>query len=303
LPPTGVQPPATPGIVEKVSGISVVVEPPAGNRAVIALPPGAPNAGGFGGYPLTPGAPPPPGFPAAVPMLAQSSEDRDFDTKSLELVARLKDLPDQAARKTAITELTDLVTNQFNTRQKQREQELKQLEEQLKKLRSIQERREAARDEIITDRVRQLMKEAEGLNWGAATGAVPARVYSVEHVNAWAQRTPTITTEPQTAPVPKPQPNSGVVRYTEAGKGLADEIRFFTIANADGAKGAEELVGVIDSLLGKGPQRPHITVTSFGNKIICKGSPDAVKQVEILIQQLQEDPQPGKSAPDNRDKK
>jgi hypothetical protein len=257
---------------------------------VIALPPGGAGGGVLSVAPVLP-----PGFPPAGPQPPQSAEDREQDAKSLELVFKLKDVTDQAARKTAIAELTEVVTNQFNARQKQREQELKQLEEQLKKLRSIQERREAARDEIIADRVRQLIKESEGLNWGSGSiGTTPGRVYATEHAHVWGHRTPGVTTEPLYSPAPKPPGNMAVVRYTEGLKKTGDEIRFFSIAGFEGMPA--DLITVVETLLDNA-QRDQITLTSFGNKIICKGTPEAVKQVESIMQQLLENAPSGKGVP------
>jgi hypothetical protein len=59
------------------------------------------------------------------------------------------------------------VAKQFDRRQDARARELKQLEDQVDKLRRLHERRTEARTEIVRDRVNQLLRQADGLGWGA----------------------------------------------------------------------------------------------------------------------------------------
>jgi hypothetical protein len=60
-----------------------------------------------------------------------------------------------------------LVAKQFDVRQEARQGELKQLEEQLRKLQELRVRRGAQKEQIVEDRVRQLLRDADGLGWGA----------------------------------------------------------------------------------------------------------------------------------------
>lgn len=70
--------------------------------------------------------------------------------------------------KTRIAEaLPDLVAKQFDARQLARENELKQLEEQLRKLQELHQLRAKQRDQIIQERVRRLLRDADGLGWGS----------------------------------------------------------------------------------------------------------------------------------------
>lgn len=283
--------PAPPGVTpragEALPSISVVSDPAGGSRAVLSFPPATqPLPGGF----VYAAAPDAPAYQPILPTLL-SSDDRAFEAKSLELVARLKDQADQAQRKAVIADLTELVTNHFNSRQKQREQELKQLEEQLKKLRSIQERREAARDDIISDRVRQLIRESEGLNWGTTSTGPNAPRYAVEHVDAWTNRAGVVAGSPHPPVVARIPTGAGPMPKPDAPS--ADEIRFFSIEGVEGSTEASHLIPVLETLLGS--KSNQVTLTSFGNKIICKGNPDDVKQVESLINQLQ-DNQPGRKS-------
>jgi hypothetical protein len=63
--------------------------------------------------------------------------------------------------------LPDLVGKQFDARQEVRERELKQLEEQLHKLQELHQRRAKQREQIVEERVRQLLRDADGLGWGS----------------------------------------------------------------------------------------------------------------------------------------
>jgi hypothetical protein len=96
--------------------------------------------------------------------------DREFAEKSRELLAKLKLATDEPEKKPIVDQLSTLAAEHFDARQKLRDQELKQFEERLKKLRSIHERRAAARAEIVGNHVRQLVRESEGLVWEGQFG-------------------------------------------------------------------------------------------------------------------------------------
>ncbi len=65
-----------------------------------------------------------------------------------------------------LVELTKIVSEQFDIRQSFRESELKEVEEHVRKLRELHQRRAMEKDQIVRDRVRQLLRDVEGLGWG-----------------------------------------------------------------------------------------------------------------------------------------
>ena len=108
-------------------------------------------------------------MPGVVPngdraTLQQGIAAEDETRKAIEAY-RLTDDQDEKAR--IIKALPDVVAKQFDARQLAREGELKQLEDQLRKLQEVHQRRARQRDQIIEERVRQLLRDADGLGWGS----------------------------------------------------------------------------------------------------------------------------------------
>jgi hypothetical protein len=75
------------------------------------------------------------------------------------------------------TKLGDALTKQFDAQQKRRDLELTRLEEKVKKVRALMKKRDEERKTIIEKRLDQLVREAEGLGWGAPPGPRNAGVY------------------------------------------------------------------------------------------------------------------------------
>ena len=75
----------------------------------------------------------------------------------------------KSTRDKLVGQLTDSVRQEFDLRQKERNKELKALEQELKRLRSIHMQREREKDTIVRNRVRQLIRDKEGLGWGSET--------------------------------------------------------------------------------------------------------------------------------------
>jgi hypothetical protein len=74
---------------------------------------------------------------------------------------------DEKERARIAKELPDLIAKEFDARQEAREQELKQLEEQLHKLKELHAKRGQQKEQIVEERVRQLLRDADGLGWGS----------------------------------------------------------------------------------------------------------------------------------------
>lgn len=73
---------------------------------------------------------------------------------------------DEAQRATLSQQLRQLVDQEFTDRQNSRQADLQRLEEQLNRLRAIHQRRENEREQIVNDRVQQLLRNADGVGWG-----------------------------------------------------------------------------------------------------------------------------------------
>lgn len=101
-------------------------------------------------------------FDRATLQLGIAAED---ETRKAIEAYRLTDDQDEKAR--IVKALPDVVAKQFDARQLAREGELKQLEDQLRKLQEVHQRRARERDQIIAERVRQLLRDADGLGWGS----------------------------------------------------------------------------------------------------------------------------------------
>ncbi len=71
------------------------------------------------------------------------------------------------ARDRLVDQLTKAVSGEFDVRQQARGKELKALEQELNRLRSIHQQREREKNTIVRTRVRQLIRDKEGLGWGS----------------------------------------------------------------------------------------------------------------------------------------
>ncbi len=71
-----------------------------------------------------------------------------------------------AEKESVVDKLKNAVGEQFDQRQNAKLKELKALEEQLARLKEIHNKRTQQREQIIGDRVQQLIREVDGLGWG-----------------------------------------------------------------------------------------------------------------------------------------
>lgn len=91
-------------------------------------------------------------------------EELELAHKSQELVKQLAKA--EGDKKDKIKDqLTDTLGKQFDARQKRHDGEIKALEAQVKKLKELVQKRQENRREIISKRLEQLVREAEGLGW------------------------------------------------------------------------------------------------------------------------------------------
>ena len=82
-----------------------------------------------------------------------------------EIRHRLESATTDAQRSEVRTKLEENLGKQFDLRQKRHGLEIEALETQVKKLRELVRKRQESREEIISRRVDQVLREAEGLGW------------------------------------------------------------------------------------------------------------------------------------------
>jgi len=105
-----------------------------------------------------------------------------YDQQTRDLLSKYNAANEQSERDQLVKELSSVAAQEFDARQEARGQELKNLEEQLKKLRVLHDRRAKEKDDIVRDRVRHLLRDADGLGWGTdRIGAPGSSQQGYEH--------------------------------------------------------------------------------------------------------------------------
>ena len=61
--------------------------------------------------------------------------------------------------------LDDILAKQFDAREKRHELEIEALEAKVKKLKDLVNKRQESREEIITRRLEQIVRDSQGLGW------------------------------------------------------------------------------------------------------------------------------------------
>lgn len=125
-----------------------------------------------------PPAPPQPEvtFPAAAMRPAQagvrnvsfytiSPDSGPSAVEAQQLARRYAQEKGESGREQIKSQLTELLKEQFDARQKRHQEEIKELEDQIKKLKDQIEKRQENRQEIIARRLDQMLREAQGLGW------------------------------------------------------------------------------------------------------------------------------------------
>ena len=107
-------------------------------------------------------------------VLGLRHEDQKLETEVQSLLGQYAAEKDEGSKDDVREKLTEALQQQFDLRQKMRDQEITQLEEQIKRLRELFEKREAAKSKIIQARFDQLIRGAEGLGWDGNIGGGPA---------------------------------------------------------------------------------------------------------------------------------
>jgi hypothetical protein len=122
------------------------------------------------------------GYDASAPrfeyvprVMPPTSRDAELNGKVQEALNKYTAAKDDDAKQAARKQLQGTLTELFDARQKEREEEIKQIEERVAKLRETLKKRESMRSELIEHHLTTLIQDAEGLGWGSDAGAIGAR--------------------------------------------------------------------------------------------------------------------------------
>lgn len=94
--------------------------------------------------------------------------DRRHAKTTGRILAKYQASTDPDERSRLSEELKAVVSAHFELRQQIRANELAELAAQLRRLQDLHDRREREKDQIIGDRVRQLLRDSQGLGWGTS---------------------------------------------------------------------------------------------------------------------------------------
>ena len=129
--------------------------PPVGGGIVVQTEPGRPNA-----YYA----------PMMIGRTPGSSREGELNAKVQEALTKYTAAKDDDARQAARKQIQGALTDLFDVRQKEREEEIKQIEERVAKLRETLKKRESTRQDLIEHHLTTLIQDAEGLGWGSEGG-------------------------------------------------------------------------------------------------------------------------------------
>lgn len=129
------------------------------------------NAGAFvlKPVPVPPATPPQPGGadlePRQITVFRALPGEQDLTQKAARLGRKLAETKSEADRNQVAQELSKVLGDQFDMRQKRHQEEIRKLEDQVKKLKELVEKRQENRSEIIARRMEQVVRESQGLGW------------------------------------------------------------------------------------------------------------------------------------------
>jgi len=98
-------------------------------------------------------------------MQKLNSDEARLEAKARDISAHFRTTTAEVRRDELRTELADVVLQQFEIRQQRRQLELERLEKQLERLRGAIEKRAGAREELIKQRIDQLIGEDQDLGF------------------------------------------------------------------------------------------------------------------------------------------
>lgn len=96
---------------------------------------------------------------------AVSGEEANLAHEGDQLGRQLAEAKSDSDRDKIKAKLSDLLEKQFDLRQKRHESEIEALEAQVKKLKDLVQKRQENRRDIISKRLDQVVRDAQGLGW------------------------------------------------------------------------------------------------------------------------------------------
>lgn len=107
-----------------------------------------------------------------------SQQDRHLETETRAILGRYKATEDSNERAELEQKLSETVAKHFDVRHQQRELEMEEVKKRLERLQRQLDDRNAARDDIIQNRLEQLLRDARGLGWGTNhSGGAPSSAW------------------------------------------------------------------------------------------------------------------------------
>ncbi len=104
-----------------------------------------------------------PGFDGAT--LKFQMEEMNLTREANDLVRQLREAKTDNDKEKIKTKLSEVLEKQFDLRQKRHTSQIEALEAQVKKLKELVDKRKENRKEIVSKRLDQLQREAQGLGW------------------------------------------------------------------------------------------------------------------------------------------
>lgn len=107
--------------------------------------------------------------PITVQRFKYTPQSKEMMASELQVAKLLREFQsaEESDKKDIVDQINAEVLKQFELRQAAREKELEELEEQLAKLKEKHQKRESMKDEIVSDRVNDLLNNLQGLGWGS----------------------------------------------------------------------------------------------------------------------------------------
>jgi hypothetical protein len=93
------------------------------------------------------------------------TEEMGLAKQADELIHQLEAASTDLQRSELRTKLGDILSKQFDARQKRHRQEIEALEAKVAKLKELVNKRQASREEIVTRRLEQVLRDSQGLGW------------------------------------------------------------------------------------------------------------------------------------------
>ena len=95
----------------------------------------------------------------------KSDEEASLANEADQLAQQLGAAKSDAEKDKTKTRLREVLEKQFDSRQRRQEAEIEALEAQVKKLKELVQKRQENRREIVSKRLDQILRDAQGLGW------------------------------------------------------------------------------------------------------------------------------------------